>query len=133
MRQEIEQRMDSQIAFSKKLNTIFDIVVGSIDEAIGKTTYNGRTEFYIEVDGNRYSVQSNEDYYDSDGSIFVYVDETSDTYVRLADLTVHLDGNVTENYYTMTRKKRNELFNLFGDIIDAVDAYINGSEEETNE
>lgn len=131
MRQEIQQRMNEQIAFSTKQNTIFDLVVTVIDESIDTTTFNGVSEFRVEEGGLRYAIQTNEDMNYGNGAIYVYIDDTT-TNTRYANLNINtVDGSISEDYFTMPRAKRNAIFALFGDIIDAVDSYINN--ETTNE
>lgn len=130
MRQEIQERMNRMITFSTTQNTIFDLIVNVVDESIAPTTYNGYSEFNVIDGGLRYAIQTNENYAEGIGTIFIYIDN-ADTGIRYANLTVNLDGTTSEDYYTMPRAKRNAIFALFGDIMDAVDSYINN--ETTNE
>ena len=130
MRQEIQERMNRMITFSTTQNTIFDLIVNVVDESIAPTTYNGYSEFNVIDGGLRYAIQTNENYAEGIGTIFIYIDN-ADTDIRYANLTVNLDGTTSEDYYTMPRTKRNAIFALFGDIMDAVDSYINN--ETTNE
>ena len=127
MRTEITTRRDNQIAFAGQIADMYDVIVGFIDENVGTTTYNSPRNFTVTDSEHdmRFMINSGENFDDLNGEITLFIDDTTNGYKRLAQLSISATGElIMEDYKTMPRAKRTYIFNLVGDLLDVVDAYV---------
>lgn len=128
MKQEIQERLQSQTTYLTAQANLFSLVVETTETDLSKTmTFDGDTVFRTTIDNKHYGIQSVDNLYSGDGHVIVFIDLTDPVTTetrRIADLTVYKDGNVNENYYNPPRADRSAIFELFGDIEDAINGYI---------
>lgn len=137
MKQEIQEKLIRDTDNLTVQANVFSLVVETVETDLSVTmTFNGNNAFSI-IDGDKnYTIQSNIDMYGGNGDVDVFVDkinESTGEYTRIADLIVHMNGNMAENYYNPTKADRRIIFNLFGDIEDAVDEFIDGGGTTPND
>lgn len=123
MRKSIEERMERQIVKTRKYNGMFDAAVTATEVATSASA--------VESMDNQYTVSANNlttfimctdnDY----STINVSIDyQTPTANTRVADLTINVDGVYEENYHSIPRAIRTDVFDIINEVIDEVTEFI---------
>ena len=127
MRSSIEERMERQISKARKYNGMFDIAVSAVETTLATTAMEAMDNQYTaSADNLIVFVTCN----DSDNStINVNVDyQSTSGNIRIADLTINVDGVYEEHYHSIPRAIRTTVFEVINTVIDDITSFIDGDE-----
>lgn len=131
MKPAIEERMNNQIGKARTYNTLFDTVVCAAEESLSVTsTHPSENQFDLVTQSFNVGIICNDNDWNT---ISVFVDVPAlDTSARVADIQINAQGGIEEDYHNIPRALRSAIFGLVDDIYEAVQGFIDGSNEEEN-